>query len=545
MFREFATFLVEKYDAIVIDGGRAVSNEVVLAAAQVSAAVFLVIDQEFPSIRNAQRYITFLMRMGFSQDQIRWWSTATPRKSPQHGHPRPDPADPEPTGLLRHSALAGGDRVHQQGAAPSSPTGSRPAISTASSAPSWTKPPARRRKAKNRRQDGIDSNMRKTSFTAEPRDAEAVNSPAVLSMSSRPSVRPGSGADRWFELKSQVHHKLLNALTPEQLRDLNKESVRGQIGQVVEKLIIDESLPMTVFEREKLIEEILDEVFGLGPLEQLLKDSTISDIMVNGFDNVYVERAGRLVETNIRFKDQAHVRMIIERIVSALGAASTSPPPLWTPASDGSRVCAVIPPLSLIGPVMSIRRYGKKVLSTEDLLKNETFTTGMLDFMSGCVEARLNIVISGGSGSGKTTMLNTLSRFIPEEERIVTIEDTAELQLQQNHVVRLETRPSNIEGAGAVTQRDLVINTLRMRPDRIIVGESRGAEALDMLQAMNTGHDGSMTTVHANSAARRVFAARNHGHDGQPPRARQSDPTATRQRHSRGGTLHPHERWHP
>ena len=319
-------------------------------------------------------------------------------------------------------------------------------------------------------------------------------------MSSRPLVRPGSGADRWFEIKSQVHHKLLNSLTVDQLKNLNKESVRAQIGIVVEKLILDEAIPMTVSEREKVIEEILDEVFGLGPLEPLLKDATISDIMVNGFDNVYVERGGRLVETNIRFKDQAHVRMIIERIVSAIGRRiDDSSPIVDARLADGSRVCAVIPPLSLIGPVMSIRRYGKKVLSTEDLLKNETFTTGMLDFMSACVEARLNIVISGGSGSGKTTILNTLSRFIPEEERIVTIEDTAELQLQQSHVVRLETRPPNIEGAGAVSQRDLLINTLRMRPDRIVVGEARGAEALDMLQAMNTGHDGSMTTVHANA----------------------------------------------
>jgi pilus assembly protein CpaF len=319
-------------------------------------------------------------------------------------------------------------------------------------------------------------------------------------MGSRALVRPGSGAQRWFEIKSQVHHKLLNSLTPEQLKSLNKESVRGQIGMVVEKLVLDEGLPMTLAERERLIEEILDEVFGLGPLEPLLKDETISDIMVNGFDNVYVERTGRLVETNIRFKDQAHVRMIIERIVSAVGRRiDDSSPIVDARLADGSRVCAVIPPLSLIGPVMSIRRYGKKVLSTEDLLKNETFTTGMLDFLSGCVEARLNVVISGGSGSGKTTMLNTLSRFIPEEERIVTIEDTAELQLQQGHVVRLETRPMNIEGAGAITQRDLVINALRMRPDRIIVGESRGPEALDMLQAMNTGHDGSMTTVHANA----------------------------------------------
>ena len=309
-------------------------------------------------------------------------------------------------------------------------------------------------------------------------------------MGSRTIVRPGSGSDRWFEIKSKIHHKLLNSLNPEQLRTLNKESVRTQIGLVVERLVADEGIPMTLAERERVIEEILDEVFGLGPLEPLLKDPSISDIMVNGFESVYVERAGRVVETNIRFKDNAHVRMIIERIVSAIGRRiDDSSPIVDARLADGSRVCAVIPPLSLIGPVMSIRRYGKKVLAPDDLLKNETLTAGMLDFLSGCVEARLNVVVSGGSGSGKTTMLNTLSRYIPEEERIITIEDTAELQLQQSHVVRLETRPMNIEGAGAITQRDLVINTLRMRPDRIIVGESRGAEALDMLQAMNTGHD--------------------------------------------------------
>ncbi len=303
---------------------------------------------------------------------------------------------------------------------------------------------------------------------------------------------------------------------------------------------------MTVAEREKLVEEILDEVFGLGPLEPLLKDASISDILVNGFDNVYIERGGRLVETNVRFKDQAHVRMIIERIVSAVGRRiDDSSPIVDARLLDGSRMCAVIPPLSVVGPVLSIRRYGKKALTTEELLRNDTFTTGMLDFLSGAVEARLNIVISGGSGSGKTTMLNTLSRFIPEEERIVTIEDTAELQMQQSHVVRLETRPANIEGAGAITQRDLVINTLRMRPDRIIVGESRGAEALDMLQAMNTGHDGSMTTVHANSPRGRVFAAGDHGHDGQPARARQSHPAAAGERHQHGGALRAPERRHP
>src|SRR6516165_2839988 len=319
-------------------------------------------------------------------------------------------------------------------------------------------------------------------------------------MGSRAPVRPTTGADRWFQFKSEVHQKLVATLSPDQLKAINKDGVRNQIGNIIERLIVDEGIPMTMVERERITEEILDEVFGLGPLEQLLKDSTISDILVNGFDNVYVERGGRLVETNVRFKDTQHLRMIIDRIVSAVGRRiDDSSPIVDARLIDGSRVCAVIPPLSLIGPVVSIRRYGKKLLTTEDLIKNETFTTGMLDFLSGCVEARLNVVISGGSGSGKTTMLNTLSRFIPEEERIVTIEDTAELQLQQGHVVRLETRPMNIEGAGAITQRDLVINTLRMRPDRIIVGESRGAEALDMLQAMNTGHDGSMTTVHANS----------------------------------------------
>jgi pilus assembly protein CpaF len=322
-----------------------------------------------------------------------------------------------------------------------------------------------------------------------------------MSVASRTLPRPTTGTERWFEIKSQIHSKLLNSLSPDQLRGLSKDGVRGEIGLVVERLLSEEAIPLTTLERERLIEEVLDEVFGLGPLEPLLKDPSVSDILVNGFDNVYVERGGRLAETNVRFKDTAHVRMIIDRIVSNIGRRiDDSSPIVDARLADGSRVCAVIPPVSLIGPVLTIRRFGKKLLSTEDLLRNETLTTGMLDFLSGCVEARMNVVISGGSGSGKTTMLNTLSRFIPEEERIVTIEDTAELQLQQSHVVRLETRPMNIEGAGAITQRELVINSLRMRPDRIVIGECRGPEALDMLQAMNTGHDGSMTTVHANSA---------------------------------------------
>ena len=319
-------------------------------------------------------------------------------------------------------------------------------------------------------------------------------------MTTRSMPRAATGVDRWFGIKSKIHAKLLNSLSVEQLKSLNKDGVREQIGNVVERLVTEESIPMTVVERERLIEEILDEVFGLGPLEPLLKDPAVSDILVNGFDNIYVERAGRLHETNVRFKDQSHVRMIIDRIVSNIGRRiDDSSPIVDARLDDGSRVCAVIPPLSLVGPVLTIRRFGKKLLTTEELLKNETLTPGMLDFLSGCVEARLNVVVSGGSGSGKTTLLNTLSRYIPEEERIVTIEDTAELQLQQDHVVRLETRPMNIEGAGVISQRDLVINALRMRPDRIIIGECRGPEALDMMQAMNTGHDGSMTTTHANS----------------------------------------------
>ncbi|MDX2181204.1 MAG: CpaF family protein [Bryobacteraceae bacterium] len=313
--------------------------------------------------------------------------------------------------------------------------------------------------------------------------------------------RAPGGAERWFGVKTQIHARLLGSLTPDQLRTLTKEGVRDQIATVAEKIVGESATPMTVGERDRLVEEVLDEVFGLGPLEPLMKDPTISDILVNNFDSVYVERAGQLVETNVRFKDQAHVRIIIDRIVSNIGRRiDDSSPIVDARLPDGSRVCAVIPPLSLTGPVISIRRFGKKLLSTDDLVKNETFTAAMLDFLRGCVEARLNVVVSGGSGSGKTTMLNTLSRFIPETERIVTIEDTAELAMQQEHIVRLETRQTNIEGAGSITQRDLVINALRMRPDRIIVGECRGSEALDMLQAMNTGHDGSMTTTHANTA---------------------------------------------
>ncbi|MBM3753651.1 MAG: CpaF family protein [Acidobacteria bacterium] len=319
-------------------------------------------------------------------------------------------------------------------------------------------------------------------------------------MSTRATPRPAAGADRWFGIKTRIHAKLLTTLTPEQLRGLNKDGVRETLGVNIERIVRDEGIPLNAGERDRLIEEVLDEVYGLGPLEALMKDLTISDILVNGPDSVYVERNGKVVETSVRFKDTAHVRTIIDRIVSNIGRRiDDSSPIVDARLGDGSRVCAVIPPLSLTGPVMSIRRFGKKLLTVDDLLRLETFTPGMIEFLAGAVKARLNIVVSGGSGSGKTTMLNTLSRFIRDEERVVTIEDTAELQMQQDHVVRLETRPMNIEGAGAISQRDLVINALRMRPDRIIIGECRGAEAMDMMQAMNTGHDGSMTTTHANT----------------------------------------------
>ncbi len=319
-------------------------------------------------------------------------------------------------------------------------------------------------------------------------------------MGSRATPRPAAGADRWFGIKTRIHAKLLTVLTPEQLRSLNKEGVREQLGVNIERIVRDEGIPLNAGERDRLIEEVLDEVFGLGPLEALMKDPTISDIMVNGPDSIYIERLGKVEETSVRFKDTAHVRTIIDRIVSNIGRRiDDSSPIVDARLADGSRVCAVIPPLSLNGPVMSIRRFGKRLLTVDDLIRLGTFTPGIIDFLAGAVKARLNIVVSGGSGSGKTTMLNTLSRFISEEERVVTIEDTAELQMQQDHLVRLETRPVNIEGAGAITQRDLVINALRMRPDRIIIGECRGAEAMDMMQAMNTGHDGSMTTTHANT----------------------------------------------
>jgi pilus assembly protein CpaF len=307
-------------------------------------------------------------------------------------------------------------------------------------------------------------------------------------------------ADRTFELKSMVHQKLLNSINTDQIKLISRDRIRMEIGVAVESLLMQENIPMNIQERDRIIEEILDEVFGLGPLEPLLKDPSVTDIMVNNFRTVYVERNGVLQKTMVRFKDDRHLHHIIEKIVAAAGRRIDEASPIVDARlADGSRLTAVIPPLALAGPTLAIRRFGRRVMTNEELIKNFTLTSSMLDLLGACVEARLTLVVSGGTGTGKTTLLNALSRFIPETERVVTIEDVAELRLQQRHVVRLETRPANIEGTGAIVQRDLVINALRMRPDRILVGEVRGPEALDMLQAMNTGHDGSMTTVHANS----------------------------------------------
>lgn len=301
-------------------------------------------------------------------------------------------------------------------------------------------------------------------------------------------------------VKAAIHRKLIQKLNLDRLTEANREEVRREVGQILEALVVGESTPMNLQERERLAQEVLDEVFGLGPLEPLLADPTVSDILVNTYKRVYVERKGILEMTPVHFRDDTHLMGIIDRIVSAIGRrVDESSPMVDARLADGSRVNAIIPPLAVDGPCLSIRRFGRDPLTADDLLQNNSLTVAMLDLLRGCVKARLNILISGGTGAGKTTFLNVLSSYISNRERIVTIEDAAELQLHQEHVVRLETRPPNIEGKGSIQQRQLVINSLRMRPDRIIVGEVRSEEALDMLQAMNTGHDGSLTTIHANT----------------------------------------------
>ena len=319
--------------------------------------------------------------------------------------------------------------------------------------------------------------------------------PAAARMDTLPAT-----TDRRNNLKGRIHRRMIERLNLATLESLDSEALRFQIRQIISGLISEESIPLSERERTQLEDEVLNETFGLGPIEPYLHDPDVSDILVNTHDQVYIERFGMLELTDTQFDDDDHLMRIIDRIVARIGRrVDESSPMVDARLPDGSRVNAIIPPLAVDGPVLSIRRFGVRTLDVNDLLQLGSITAGMIELFRGIIKARLNVLVSGGTGSGKTTLLNAVSQFIPAEERVVTIEDAAELQLLQPHVVRLETRPANIEGSGMISQRDLVRNSLRMRPDRIIVGEVRGQEVLDMLQAMNTGHDGSLTTVHANS----------------------------------------------
>lgn len=314
------------------------------------------------------------------------------------------------------------------------------------------------------------------------------------------SISRPSRQQQFEDVKTRIHSKLVDKLDLTRVGDLKGDTLKREIRLVVEHLCDAEETLLNRQERERIVEEVIDEVLGLGPLELILKDPTVSDILINGPKNIYIERGGQMEKSEVEFRDGKHLLQIIDRIVSKVGRRIDETSPMVDARlEDGSRVNAIIPPLALDGAAVSIRRFGSNPLRLEDLLNFKAFTPEMVMLLEGCIKARCNIIIAGGTGSGKTTLLNTLSSFIGQDDRIVTIEDAAELQLQQDHIVRLETRPANIEGNGAITATDLVKNALRMRPERIIIGECRGGETLDMLQAMNTGHDGSMTTIHANT----------------------------------------------
>src|SRR5829696_1630309 len=343
-------------------------------------------------------------------------------------------------------------------------------------------------------QDGSD-------IVPPPAAAAAIPAPAIAKPVVPPPQAPmGERAVYMQQLRVRIHQQLVERLDVQNLKTLPADTVRAEVRTLIRELCTSEKGLISGSDQEKLMDDVMDETFGLGPLETLLKDPGISDIMVNRYARIYVEKKGRLERAEVRFRDNQHLRQIIDRIVAQVGRRVDEISPMVDARlSDGSRVNAIIPPLALDGPAMSIRRFGSKPLQLEDLIRHGAFPPPVMDFLAAAVQARCNVLISGGTGSGKTTLLNCLSRYIPSDERVITIEDAAELQLQQPHVVRLETRPQNIEGKGEVSQRDLVKNCLRMRPDRVIIGECRGAESLDMLQAMNTGHEGSMTTIHANS----------------------------------------------
>jgi pilus assembly protein CpaF len=330
------------------------------------------------------------------------------------------------------------------------------------------------------------------------RETSTLGAAAVASQMVEPG--PDGKATPFQEMKARLHRAIINRLDLTKLNLLTPQQTHNEVARIAKELLVNEETPLSAIEREQMIEDIRHEFFGLGPLEPLLADPTISDILVNSPYRIFVERGGRLERAGVSFNDNDHVMRVIERIVSSVGRRiDESSPMVDARLQDGSRVNAVIPPIALDGPMLSIRRFGKVPLKMETLIEKNALTNEMAEMFQMCVKARLNILISGGTGAGKTTLLNALSAYIPEEQRIITIEDSAELMLQQPHVGRMETRPRNIEGRGEITQRDLVKNALRMRPDRIVIGEVRGGEAIDMLQAMNTGHDGSLTTIHANT----------------------------------------------
>ena len=344
--------------------------------------------------------------------------------------------------------------------------------------------------------------MKNPSLESDKDRWEAERAGGDLVRSALRPVQQSSAADVIVQdLRLRIHRKLIETLDLSKLSNLEMERVRVEIRHILEDMVKSESIPLSRADRDRLVMEVQHEVFGLGPLETLMKDSEIADILVNTHNQVYVERYGKLEKTDVRFRDDAHLMQIIERIVTRVGRrVDESSPMVDARLADGSRVNAIIPPLALDGPILSIRRFGAERLTMNDLIQFNSVPPQIAEVAAACVKSRLNMLVSGGTGAGKTTLLNCLSNYIPENERIVTIEDSAELKLQQEHIVRLETRPPNIEGQGTVTARDLVRNALRMRPDRIVIGEVRGGEALDMMQAMNTGHDGSISTVHANSA---------------------------------------------
>lgn len=353
--------------------------------------------------------------------------------------------------------------------------------------------------------EGAQQDASEALHTSEDNLSTSVQPPLTSSHAFSTSVhgkaqKGETAEDPYLELKSNIHRRLIEEVDLNQLNDKEESGLREQVKEAIFHLLVEESTLLTMAERSRLVEDILNEAMGLGPLEQLLQDHTISEIMILGPQLVYVEKNGKLTESRVRFKDNGHLLQIVDRIVSAVGRRVDETQPLCDARlKDGSRFNCVIPPLALDGPLVTIRKFSKDPLTVENLIAYGSLTKEGAELLRGFVQARLNIVISGGTGSGKTTLLNVLSSFIPDDERIVTIEDTAELQLQQKHVARMETRPANLEGKGEITMRDLVKNALRMRPERIVVGECRSGETLDMLQAMNTGHDGSLTTLHANS----------------------------------------------